>query len=85
MAAPASAETVMLPSWASNTANAVTARQASAAPFNIEGRYVVKPAFLKVLREVEGVNQAQVVFPYREVIKANSYLRNLSVFERNFD
>ena len=60
-------EPIILPSWASNTANAVAARQASVAPFNIEGRYVVKPAFLKVLRAVEGVNQAQVVFPYREV------------------
>lgn len=65
--ASATAEPIILPSWASSTANAVAARQASAAPFNIEGRYIVKPAFLKVLRAVEGVNQAQVVFPYREV------------------
>jgi hypothetical protein len=60
-------EVIALPSWASTTANAVTARLNSTAPFDIEGRYLVKPAFLKVLRAVEGVNQSQVVFPYREV------------------
>ena len=64
---PVAPEPIILPSWASSTANAVTARQNSIAPFNIEGRYLVKPAFLKVLRAVEGVNQSQVVFPYREV------------------
>ena len=36
--------------------------------FDIEGRYWVKPDFLKVLRQVEGVNPTQVVFFYREVI-----------------
>ena len=36
--------------------------------FDIEGRYWVKPLFLKVLRKVNGVNPTQVVFSYREVI-----------------
>ena len=36
-------------------------------PFNVEGMYFVKPAFLMVLRSVEGVSKTQVVFPYREV------------------
>ena len=36
-------------------------------PFNVEGRYFVKPAFLRVLRAVERVRQTQVVFPYKEV------------------
>ena len=35
--------------------------------FDIEGRYWVKPLFLKVLRKVNGVNPTQVVFSYREV------------------
>ena len=35
--------------------------------FDIEGRYWVKPLFLKVLRQVRGVNPTQVVFSYREV------------------
>jgi len=39
--------------------------------FDIEGRYWVKPLFLKVLRKVNGVNPTQVVFSYREV---TSYL-----------
>lgn len=64
---PIAPEPIILPSWASNTANAVIARRNSTNPFDIEGRYLVKPAFLKVLRAVEGVNQSQVVFPYREV------------------
>merc|ERR1711976_933955 len=41
------------------------------AKFDIEGRYWVKPLFLKVLRQVRGVNPTQVVFSYREV---TSYL-----------
>ncbi len=64
---PSAPEPIVLSSWVSSTANAVTAREASTAPFNIKGRYFVKPAFLKVLRAVEGVSQTQVVFPYREV------------------
>ena len=61
---------IIQPSWASNSANAiVAARLAAVTAFNIEGRYVVKPAFLTVLRAVEGVDQAQIVFPYREVKK----------------
>ena len=59
---------MVLPSWASNTANAVMARLSPTGAFDIEGRYWVKPDFLKVLRAVEGVSQTQVVFPYREVI-----------------
>ena len=35
--------------------------------FDIEGRYWVKPHFLKVLRLVKEVNPTQVVFTYREV------------------
>ncbi len=60
----------VLPSWASNTANAVMARLNTNpnTPFDIEGKYWVKPAFLKVLRLVDGVNQSQLIFPYREVI-----------------
>jgi len=41
------------------------------AKFDIEGRYWVKPLFLKVLRQVRGVNPTQVVFSYGEV---TSYL-----------
>ena len=68
--APGTAVLIIQPSWASNSANAiVAARLAAVTPFNIEGRYVVKPAFLTVLRAVEGVDQAQIVFPYREVKK----------------
>jgi hypothetical protein len=44
------------------------ARLSPTGAFDIEGRYWVKPDFLKVLRAVEGVSQTQVVFPYREVI-----------------
>jgi hypothetical protein len=36
-------------------------------PFNVAGRYFVKPAFLRVLRTAERVRQTQVVFPYKEV------------------
>jgi len=43
----------------------------NSAKFDIEGRYWVKPLFLKVLRQVRGVNPTQVVFSYREV---TSYL-----------
>jgi len=57
----------LLPSWASPFANAVLARQHVTLPFNIEGRYTVKPAFLRVLRTLDGVNRRQTVFPYREV------------------
>jgi hypothetical protein len=64
---------MVLPPWASNTANAVMARLNPTEAFDIEGRYWVKPDFLKVLREVEGVSQTQVVFPYREVIISESY------------
>lgn len=39
--------------------------------FDVEGRYWLKPLFLKVLRRVKGVNPQQVVFTYREV---TSYL-----------
>lgn len=68
--APGAAVLIIQPSWASNSANAiVAARLAAVTAFNIEGRYVVKPAFLTVLRAVEGVDQAQIVFPYREVKK----------------
>ena len=35
--------------------------------FDIEGRYYVKPLFVKVLRKVYGVNPTQVIFTYREV------------------
>ena len=60
-------EPLVLPSWASNTANVVVARLNSTPIFDIEGKYWVKPDFLKVLRQVEGANQTQVVFQYREV------------------
>jgi hypothetical protein len=56
-----------LPSWASTTANAVTARLNMTTPFNFEDRYLAKPDFLKVLHAVEGVDQSQVVFQYKEV------------------
>jgi hypothetical protein len=36
--------------------------------FDIEGRYWVKPLFLKVLRQAKGVNPTQVVFTYRQVL-----------------
>lgn len=60
---------LILPAWAQRSANAVVARNHTnnAAPFNIEGSYKVKPAFLKVLRTVDGVDQTQTIFPYREV------------------
>ena len=36
--------------------------------FDVEGRYYVKPNFLRVLRMVEGVDQTKVVFTYKEVL-----------------
>ena len=59
---------IILPNWADPCAIAVLARKSAQAKFDVEARYSVKPAFLKVLRAVEGVNQTQVVFPYREVM-----------------
>merc|ERR1711962_1447062 len=51
-----------------NLANTQTPNSAgNGAKFDIEGRYWVKPLFLKVLRQVRGVNPTQVVFSYREV------------------
>jgi hypothetical protein len=48
-------------------ANAVVARTNRTAAFDIEGSYWVKPNFLRVLRAVEGVHPAKLVFQYREV------------------
>ena len=36
-------------------------------PFDKEGHYLVKPPFLAVLCTVEGVDQLQEIFPFREI------------------
>jgi Zinc finger, C3HC4 type (RING finger)/SWIB/MDM2 domain len=63
----ANGDSFALPSWASISANAVVARMNALPDFDIEGMYCIKPEFLKVLRKVEGVNQEQTVFYYKEV------------------
>ena len=39
--------------------------------FDINGRFYVKPHFLRVLRMVKGVDKTQIIFSYKEV---TSYL-----------
>lgn len=56
-----------LPTWASATANAVIAQANACSNFNVEGKYTVKPEFLKVLKSVDGVDPNQTVFHYREI------------------
>jgi hypothetical protein len=55
--------------WAKKTAIVIVAANNAAAnyPFDINGLYRVKAAFLKVLQKVEGVSQTQIVFPYTEI------------------
>jgi hypothetical protein len=60
---PLSQPVVPPPAWA----NAVVARTSQTAAFDIQGSYWVKPNFLRVLRAVEGVHPAKLVFQYREV------------------
>jgi len=61
---------IILPSWALPTTNCVfTKLNTSTTPFDTEAHYVVKPAFLKVIRTVPDVNQEQTVFHYKEVNK----------------
>ena len=50
-----------------NLGNGQQQQNGTSTKFDIEGRYWVKPLFLKVLRQVRGVNPTQVVFSYREV------------------
>ena len=81
----------LLPMWASKTANAVVARAHKLQTvFDIESSYYVKPAFLKVLRMVEGVDQTQIIFKYKDITNLLSQyitarkdelfdLRNISV------
>ncbi len=45
----------------------MTISKANSSEFDIEGRYWVKPLFLKVLRKVTGVDQTQIAFSYRDV------------------
>ena len=60
-------DSFQLPSWASSSANAVIARVNACNNFDIEGKYKVKPEFLKLLHSVKGVNPNQTVFHYREI------------------
>ena len=39
--------------------------------FDVNGRFYVKPHFLRVLRKVAGVDKSQILFTYKEV---TSYL-----------
>ena len=57
----------ILPSWASNTANAVKARVQAVQPFDINGQYEISSALLKVLRTLDDVNPNQTIFSYRAV------------------
>jgi hypothetical protein len=50
-----------------NSGNNEPISTGNSSKFDIEGRYWVKPLFLKVLRKVNGVDQTQVVFSYRDV------------------
>lgn len=51
--------------------------QVQAVKFDIDGRYWVKPLFLKVLRMVEACNKTQVVFTYREITShLSQYIMN---------
>jgi hypothetical protein len=61
-----------LPTWASTSANAVMAILKSADTFDIEGKYQIKPDFLKVLQTVKGASQIQDGIHYREVF-SDSY------------
>ena len=60
-------ETFHLPSWGSPSANAVIARVSMNQDFDVEGKYLVKPEFLKVLHSIKGVNPEQRVFQYTEL------------------
>ena len=42
-------------------------QQTSQLPSNLEGRFWVTPGFLKVIRKVQGINPAKMVFTYKEV------------------
>jgi Zinc finger, C3HC4 type (RING finger)/SWIB/MDM2 domain len=64
---PANGDSFILPSWASTSANAVVARMNALPDFDTEGMYCIKPEFLKVIRKVEGVNQEQTIFYYKEI------------------
>ena len=56
-----------VPSWASNSANAVVARANVSPNFDLEAKYYVKPGLLKVLHSIEGVNPLLRVFQYRKI------------------
>lgn len=60
--------TNILPIWGSMSANVVVAIQkVSAQSFDIEGFYTLTPAFLDVIRSIDGVPQDKTVFHYREL------------------
>ena len=36
-------------------------------PLSLEGNFLVKPAFLQIIRKVNGVDPKKVIFTYKEV------------------
>jgi len=44
-----------------------TPHQVSQVPFTLEGKFLVQPSFLKVIRKVNGVDPTRTVFTYREL------------------
>ena len=42
-------------------------QQTSQLPFNLEGKFLVQPTFLQVIRKVKGVDPINTVFTYKEV------------------
>ena len=39
------------------------------APLSLEGRFMVKPSFLHIIRKVNGVDPKKVIFTFKEVSK----------------
>jgi hypothetical protein len=58
------------PSWASSPSSVPVASVSDC--FGAEAKFWLKPDFLRVIRTVEGVDQKQLVFKYKE---ATFYLR----------
>ena len=53
------------PSWASSFPSSVP--PSTSVSFDVESKFWLKPDFLRVIRSVEGVDQKQLVFRYKEV------------------
>ena len=45
------------------------------APLSLEGRFMVKPSFLHIIRKVNGVDPKKVIFTFKEV--SNIFCRNI--------